>query len=149
VRAQQGTGELRGRILDAQGAVLPGVSVLAKNEATGQFRETVSGADGSFFMSAMTPGLYEVSAELAGFKKYQRTGVRIEVGKTFAIDVPLQVGGIEEQVTVTADTPLVDTTSKQVGGTVTSQELNDIPSINRNFTTYLGTLPGRSPARWR
>src|SRR5262245_28538203 len=142
VLAQQGTGELRGRILDEQGAVLPGVAVTAKNEATGQFRESVTSADGSFFMSAMTPGLYEVTAELSGFKKYQRAGVRIEVGKTFAIDIPLQVGGIEEQVTVTAESPLVDTTSKQIGGTVTSQELNDIPSINRNFTTYLGTLPG-------
>jgi hypothetical protein len=142
VLAQQGTGELRGRVLDAQGAVLPGVAVVAKNEASGQFREIVSGADGSFFMSALTPGLYEVSAQLTGFKKYQRGGVRVEVGKTFAIDVPMQVGGIEEQVTVTAETPLVDTSSKQIGGTVTSQELNDIPSINRNFTSYLGTLPG-------
>ena len=52
------------------------------------------------------------------------------------------MGGIEESVTVTAETPLVDTSSKQIGGIVTSQELNDIPSINRNFTTYLGTLPG-------
>lgn len=50
--AQQGTGELRGRIVDAQNAVLPGVAVIAKNEASGQFREIVSGADGSFFMSA-------------------------------------------------------------------------------------------------
>jgi hypothetical protein len=141
-RAQQGTGELRGRVLDAQNAVLPGVAVVAKNEASGQFREVVSGADGSFFMSALTPGLYEVSAQLTGFKKYQRGGVRVEVGKTFAIDVQLQVGGIEQEVTVTAESPLVDTTSKQIGGHVTSQELNDIPSINRNFTTYLGTLPG-------
>ncbi|MEO8679024.1 MAG: carboxypeptidase regulatory-like domain-containing protein [Vicinamibacterales bacterium] len=140
--AQQGTGELRGRVVDAQGAVLPGVAVVAKNEASGQFREIVSGADGSFFMSALTPGLYEVTAALTGFKKYQRGGVRVEVGKTFAIEVPMQVGGIEEQVTVTAETPLVDTSSKQIGGTVTSQELNDIPSINRNFTSYLGTLPG-------
>jgi hypothetical protein len=78
--AQQGTGELRGRIVDEQGAVLPGVAVVAKNTATGQFRESVSATDGSFFMSALTPGLYEVSAELAGFKKYQRGGVRVEVG---------------------------------------------------------------------
>ena len=142
VYAQQGTGELRGRILDAQSAVLPGVTVVAKNEATGQFREVVSGADGSFFMSALTPGVYELSAQLSGFKRYQRTGVRVEVGKTFAIDVQLEVGGIEQAITVTGESPLVDTTSKQIGGHVTSQELNDIPSINRNFTTYLGTLPG-------
>ena len=57
--AQQGTGELRGRVLDAQGAVLPGVAVVAKNEATGQVREIVTGGDGSFFMSALTPGVYE------------------------------------------------------------------------------------------
>ncbi len=60
-RAQQGTGELRGRVLDAQNAVLPGVTVVAKNEASGQFREIVSGADGSFFMSALTPGSYELT----------------------------------------------------------------------------------------
>src|SRR5213593_3171726 len=92
-RAQQGTGELRGRVVDAQNAVLPGVAVIAKNEASGQFREIVSGADGSFFMSALTPGNYEVTAQLSGFKRYQRGGVRVEVGKTFSIDIQLQVGG--------------------------------------------------------
>ena len=140
--AQLGTGDLRGRVLDQQGAVLPGVTVVAKNEGSGQYRETISSTDGSFSMIALTPGLYEVTATLSGFKTYQRGGVRVEVGKAFSIDLQLQVGGIEESVTVTAETPLVDTSSKQIGGTVTSQELNDIPSINRNFTTYLGTLPG-------
>src|SRR5204863_7531873 len=56
--------------------------------------------------------------------------------------VQLQVGGIEQEVTVTAESPLVDTTSKEIGGTVQTQELNDIPSINRNFTSYLSLLPG-------
>ena len=140
--AQQGTGELRGRVIDAQGAVLPGASVVATNEASGQFREIVTGADGAFFMSAMTPGVYNVSAELAGFKKIVRKGVRVEVGKTVSVDVQLEVGGIEQEVTVTAESPLVDVTSKQLGGTVQVQELNDVPSINRNFTSYLSLLPG-------
>ena len=60
--AQQGTGELRGRVVDQQGAVLPGVTVVAKNEGSGQYREIVSGADGSFFMSALIPGNYEITA---------------------------------------------------------------------------------------
>ncbi|OLC41956.1 MAG: hypothetical protein AUH43_23550, partial [Acidobacteria bacterium 13_1_40CM_65_14] len=140
--AQQGTGELRGKVVDAQSAVLPGVAVVAKNEASGQFREIVSGSDGSFFMSALTPGSYELSGELAGFKKYSRRGVRVEVGKTVSIDVQLEVGGIEQQVTVTAESPLVDTTSKQLGGSVPTQELQDVPSLNRNFTSYLSLLPG-------
>jgi hypothetical protein len=140
--AQQGTGELRGNVVDAQNAVLPGVAVVATNEASGQFREIVSGADGSFFMSALTPGTYEVTGQLAGFKKYQRKGVRVEVGKTVSIDVQLEVGGIEQAVTVTAESPVVDTTSKQLGGIVKGEELNDMPSLNRNFTSYLSLLPG-------
>src|SRR2546428_3596225 len=140
--AQQGTGELRGNVEDAQNAVLPGVAVVATNEASGQFREIVSGADGSFFMSALTPGTYEVTGQLAGFKKYQRKGVRVEVGKTVSIDVQLEVGGIEQAVTVTAESPVVDTTSQQLGGIVKGEELNDMPSLNRNFTSYLSLLPG-------
>jgi hypothetical protein len=142
VNAQQGTGELRGKIVDAQNALLPGVAVVAKNEASGQFREITTGADGSFFMSALTPGLYELNAELSGFKKYQRKGLRVEVGKTVSIEIQLEVGGIEQQVTVTAESPLVDTTSKQLGGSVPTQELQDVPSLNRNFTSYLSLLPG-------
>src|SRR3982751_1810670 len=140
--AQQGTGELRGRVVDAQNAVLPGVTVVARNEASGQFREVVSGADGSFFMSALTPGNYEITAQLSGFKRYQRGNIRVEVGKTQSIDVQLQVGGIEQEVTVTAESPLVDTTTKQLGGSVPTQELQDVPSLNRNFTSYLSLLPG-------
>ena len=67
--AQQGTGELRGRVVDQQSAVLPGVTVVAKNEASGQFREIVSGADGSFFMSALTPGSYEVTRAAVGIQE--------------------------------------------------------------------------------
>src|SRR5256712_7539930 len=134
--AQQGTGELRGRVVDQQGAVLPGVTVVAKNEGSGQYREIVSGADGSFFMSALIPGNYEITAQLAGFKKYQRGGVRVEVGKTQSVDVQLQVGAIEQEVTVSAESPIVDTTTKQLGGSVQVQELADVPSGNRNFTPY-------------
>src|SRR4029078_8662231 len=142
VSAQQGTGELRGRVLDAQNAVLPGVTVVARNEASGTFREIFSGPDGSFFMSALTPGSYEISAQLSGFKKYQRKGVRVEVGKTQSIDVKLEVGGVEENVTVLAESPLVDTTRKQIGGSLQTQELQDVPSLNRNFTSDLSLLPG-------
>src|SRR5438552_18526496 len=85
--AQQGTGELRGKVVDAQGAVLPGVTVVAKNEASGIFREIVSGGDGSFFMSALTPGSYELTAQLSGFTKHQRGALRVAVGKTPALDI--------------------------------------------------------------
>lgn len=139
---QQGFSDLRGRVMDQQGSVLPGVPIVVRHQESGLFRETVSGSDGSFFFSAMTPGVYEIAAELSGFKKYQRRDVRLEVGKQTAIDVQLEVGGIEESVTVTGESPLIDTSSKEIGGFVGAQELSDTPAFNRNFTAYLGMLPG-------
>src|SRR4051794_28513804 len=87
VWAQQGTTELRGRVVDSQGGVLPGVTVTVRNQATGMYRETVSGADGSYIASGLTPGTYEIVAELQGFKKFNRKDVILEVGKTTQIEV--------------------------------------------------------------
>jgi hypothetical protein len=140
--AQQATSELRGSVVDQQGAVLPGVTIVARNQDSGLFREAVSNVDGSYFMTAMIPSVYEISAELPGFKKYSQRDVRLEVGKTTTVQIRLEVGTIQESVTVTAESPLVDVTSKEVGGYIQSQELLDTPSFNRNFTGYLGLLPG-------
>jgi hypothetical protein len=140
--AQQGTGDLRGQVVDQQGAALPGVAILVRHQASGLFRETVSGADGTFFLSGMTPGVYEITAELSSFKKYQARDVRIEVGKTAQLTIPLEVGGLTESVTVSAEAPLVDTSSKEIGGNISAQEFVDTPSFNRNFAGYLGLLPG-------
>jgi hypothetical protein len=140
--AQQGTSDLRGRVIDQQGAALPGATIIARNEETGMFRDSLSGPDGTFLLSAMTPGTYEISAELQGFRKNQVRGIRLEVGRTASVEVKLEVGGLTESVTVTGESPIVDTTSKEIGGNVQAQELTDIPSFNRNFAGYLGMLPG-------
>src|SRR4029079_313887 len=89
--AQQGTTELRGKVIDAQGAMLPGVTVTVRNQATGMFRDTQSGSDGSFIASGLTPGTYEVTAALQGFKTFNRKGLVLEVGKTATIDVKMDV----------------------------------------------------------
>ncbi len=143
--AQQGTSEIRGRVTDSQGAVLPGVTVVVRDQDSGMFREMITSADGTYFISGIRPGRYEVTAELAGFKKYTGRDVVIEVGKTAALDVRLEVGGVEELVTVTGESPIVDTTSKEVGGHISSRELIDLPSINRNYIGFVGLLPGIIP----
>ena len=140
--AQQGTADLRGRVTDQQGAVLPGVTITVRHQESGMFRETVSSADGTFLMSGMTPGMYEVTAELASFKKYTQRDVRLEVGRATPVELKLEVGGLTEAVTVSAEAPLVDTTSQEIGGRISSQEFVDTPSFNRNFAGYLGMLPG-------
>ncbi len=140
--AQQGTADLRGRVIDQQGAVLPGVTIVVRHQESGLFRETVSSADGTFLMSGMTPGMYEVTAELASFKKYSQRDVRLEVGRATPVELKLEVGGLTEAVTVTSEAPLVDTTTQEIGGRISQQEFVDTPSFNRNFAGYLGMLPG-------
>ena len=144
--AQQGTSELRGRVIDEQGAVLPGVTVTVTNQATGMFRTTVSGADGSFIASGLVPGTYRATAELTGFKTFDRGELRLEVGKTTSIDVTMSVGGLEETVSVTATSPIVDLTSKELGGNITSDTLVKLPSVNGNFVGFVGLLPGIVPS---
>jgi hypothetical protein len=144
--AQQGTTDLRGRVLDSSGGALPGVAVTVRNQNTGNFRETVSGADGAFIASSLTPGTYEVIAELQGFKKSERKDLILEVGKTASIDIKLEVGGIEQTVNVTAESPLVDVTSKEIGGNITSDTLTQLPSSNGNFIGFIGLLPGIVPS---
>jgi Carboxypeptidase regulatory-like domain len=144
--AQQGTTEVKGRVVDAQSAGIPGATVVVRNQQTGMFRETVSGPDGTYFVGGIVPGLYEIGAELQGFKKLGLRDIRLEIGKTATIDLQLSVGGVEETVSVTGDSPLVDVTTKEVGGNITGSELVDLPSINRNFIGFIGLLPGIVPS---
>jgi Carboxypeptidase regulatory-like domain len=140
--AQQGTSEFSGKVMDEQGAILPGVTVVFTNEETGAFREVVSGADGSFFASQMIPGRYKVSAKLPGFRNFERGGLILQVGKTLTINVSMVVGGLEETVHVTAESPLVDTTSAKVGGNIGTDALAELPAMNRNYFSTVALLPG-------
>src|SRR3989475_10153893 len=90
--AQQGTAELVGRITDTQGAVLPGVAIVVTNEETGVYREVVTGPDGSYSAAHIVPGRYRISAQLAGFKGLDRSGISVSVGGTVTLDLTLDVG---------------------------------------------------------
>ncbi len=144
--AQQGSAELRGRVADEQGAALPGVTLVIRHQDSGIFRQASTTADGSYYLAGVLPGTYELSAELTGFKRVSRRDVRLEVGKTSTIDLSLQIGGMSEELTVTAESPIVDITSKEVGGHIASRELIDLPSINRNYVGFIGLLPGVIPS---
>jgi hypothetical protein len=105
-------------------------------------RESVSNADGSYFITAVTPGVYTLEAQLSGFSKYSRQNVRLDLGRTTTLDVQLAIGGLAETVTITAETPLVDLTSKEIGGNVTAREMTMLPSVNGNFIGAVSLLPG-------
>jgi hypothetical protein len=139
---QESMAELRGRVVDAQNAAVPGTTITITNQATGVKRETVSNSDGSYFITAISPGSYVLDAELSGFSKFNRRDVRLDLGRTTTVDVQLTVGRVTETVTITAETPLVDVTSKEIGGNVTNREVTMLPSVNGNFVGMVALLPG-------
>ena len=140
--AQQGTSEVRGRIADQHGGVLPGVTVILTNEDTGVFRETISGADGSYFASQLLPGRYRIVAKLAGFRTLEPSGFVLQLGTTLTINLTLEIGPREETVTVTTTTPLIHLASTQVGGNIGTAELTELPAINRSYFATVALLPG-------
>ena len=140
--AQLGTSQIAGKVTDQQGAVLPGASVLVTNEDTGVFREVVTGASGAYFVSQIVPGRYKIHATLEGFAPFDRTGLVLQVGNTLTVDLNLKVGTMAETITVTGQSPLVDTTSASVGGNIGTAELSTLPAINRNYFATVALLPG-------
>ncbi len=138
----QATGSIAGVVTDQSGGVMPGVTVDAKNTATGQVRNTVTGPDGYYSVLLLQPGPYEVKTTLSGFKPVVRQGIHVSVGDTSKVDVKLTVGGLEESVTVTGESPLVETSHATLGITIDQQKVVELPLNGRNFT-QLGTLiPG-------
>jgi len=140
--AQHGTADISGKITDDQGAILPGVSLVVTNEATGVFREVTTSAEGTYSASQLPPGLYKMVAKMSGFRTVERSGLQLQVGTTLTINLQLGVGGLEETVTVTGQSPLVDTTSARVGGNVGTAELSELPAMNRNYFAAVALLPG-------
>jgi len=140
--AQESSSELRGRAIDPQGAAVTGATLTITNQATGVYRQTVTGDDGAYFVTALSPGVYTLVAESPGFKKYSRADIRLDLGHTTTLDLPLEIGGVAETVTISAPTPLVDVTSKQIGGNVTNREVTSLPSVNGNFVGMVALLPG-------
>ena len=140
--AQQGTSTIGGTVTDQGSLVLPGVTVTLTNEATGLTRDVVTSVGGSYIVTALPPGQYRLSAKLSGFKTFERGNIAAEVGRTTTIYVMLDVGGLEESVTVSAEAPMVDTRSAQVGGNIKSTEISELPQTTRSYMALVGNVPG-------
>ena len=140
--AQGQSSAVQGHVLDDQGAALPGVVVLVTHQGSGTFRQVVSNPDGSYFVTGILPGPYRITAELTGFKKYERPDVLLTVGNTATLDITLGLGGVEESITVSAAAPLIDTTSKQIGANIGQAELAALPIMNKDWMYAVGLTPG-------
>ncbi len=140
--AQQTTGNISGRALDPQGAAMPGVTVTARSPQTGFNRAAVTDAEGIYRLSALPVDTYDLTIELQGFSKIERKAIVVNVGQTVELDFSLTVAGVAESVTVTGETPLVETSSSSVGGVVDVQNIESLPLNGRQFANLALTIPG-------
>lgn len=140
--AQQTTGNISGRIVDQQGAIIPGATVTAVNTATGFNRTVVSDSVGIYTLTALPVGSYDIKVELSGFQPTNRKGVVVNVSQTVSIDLTLSVAALAENVTVTGQTPLIETTSSAVGGVVDVDKIEALPLNGRQFANLAMTVAG-------
>jgi hypothetical protein len=139
--AQIRTGNIYGKIIDAEGNPLPGVSVTLTGPQMAPMT-TVSGETGIYRFVMLSPNAqYDLAAELAGFKKETRTGIQVTVGSNVEINVTLAVGTIEEQITVVAQTPVIDTKKTTVGQMINKEVMQSLPTA-RDPWVMLQLTPG-------
>ncbi|HJQ37150.1 MAG TPA: TonB-dependent receptor [Thermoanaerobaculia bacterium] len=139
--AQSGSASLSGRVVDQQGAAVPGVTVTATNTATGLVRTTVTAADGSYRFPSLPVGTYNVAAELSGFATVTTEGVVLNVATERELEVTLKQASVTEAITVTADAPLV-ATEPAIGTVVSQNELENLPLNGRQFANLASLAPG-------
>jgi hypothetical protein len=140
VFGQAATGSLTGTVTDGT-APLPGVTMTVTNPATGFTRNTVSDADGSFRFPGLPVGKYSVKADLTGFATVTVEGVEVDVATTRRVEVTMKPSKVAEQVTVTAEVPLVETTPS-IGTVVSQNELQTLPLNGRQFANLGVLAPG-------
>ena len=137
--AQEAT--LLGTVRDNTGAVLPGVTVTATNEAQGTTFVGVTDEQG-IYRIAVRAGVYRVTAELAGFTTVVRPGIEILVGRQIALNLDMAISGVQETVTVTGEAPLLDTTTSSIGSNIDPRQAQELPLNGRNWMDLAMLAPG-------
>jgi len=138
------TGVIQGSVSDATGAMLPGVTVEARNVGTNFARSTVTAGDGRFVFLQMPPGNYTVTYTLAGFATLVEEGLQLSVGQAATLTASMRVSGLAETVTVTSSSGIVETTKTASASTLNETAVETTPILGRKFEDLLTLTPGVS-----
>src|SRR6202167_2749592 len=133
---------IRGTVVDPSGAVVPDAKISATNVATGLGYSVTSDKNGSFEFLQLPIGDYSVKVEKSGFKSFNEGHVHLDLDQVFNLRVAMEVGAVSDTITVEANPAQVETTSMQLGTTVTGQQITDIPLNGRNWTQLMQLQPG-------
>ncbi|MEK7406737.1 MAG: TonB-dependent receptor [Acidobacteriota bacterium] len=142
LRAQVTTASILGTVTDRSGAVVPGAQVTATSVETNFSRAVNADAAGQYAIRFLPIGTYRVEATVSGFKKFEQSGIVLEVGRNARIDPVLDLGTLTETVSVTADAPMVNTVDATIGRTVSNTEILNLPLVGRNVYSLLDLTPG-------
>jgi hypothetical protein len=142
VAAQDFRGAIAGTVTDSSGGRTPGVTVTAVNTATNGTSTTTTDNEGAYTLRYLTPGTYSVSAELSGFKKLVRDNIDVRIGDRLELDLHLEVGRMEETVSVTAEAPLLDTSSGSNGQVIDEKRIALMPLSDGNPFVLARLAPG-------
>lgn len=140
--AQDTRGTIVGAAVDPTGAVIPNVKVTATNLSTGTATSGMTNEKGEYFIPYLLPGTYSVAAEGPGFKAFLRSGIELRTGDRPRIDITMELGQQSERVTVSAGTPLLETTTSSVGQVIERRWLNDLPILHDNPVLLTALTPG-------
>ncbi|MBI2685666.1 MAG: TonB-dependent receptor [Acidobacteria bacterium] len=139
---QGNTGSIVGTLSDPSGAVVAGAKVSVTNVRTGVKTDGSSDAQGNYVFNFLGPGAYKVETEVAGFKKFVRDNVTLETGRQLRIDIALETGAVTETVSITASTPLLETETGTLSGTIENRQVISLPTLGRNPQDYRLLVPG-------
>jgi hypothetical protein len=142
VALAQVNASLVGTVKDASGAVVPGANVTVKNLETSETRVVTTDATGYYRVLSLPVGRYEVDAEETGFKRGVRAGINLVVGQEAVVNISLEVGEVQQEVTVSAEAPIVNTTTAPTSGLVEEQQVKDLPLNGRSFDNLITLNPG-------
>ena len=140
--SQDTRGTISGRVLDPSGSVIPGANVLVSNAAMGTKASLTTNADGIYRAPLLSPGTYSIEVTSAGFKKALRSAVEVRVADRLDIDIKLEIGTSEQQVTVTSEIPLLNAESASLGTVVDSKRVADLPLSYGNPFLLIGLTAG-------
>ena len=128
---------IQGVVLDAQGNTISGATVILTNKETSKTTQSTSDSAGVYNFLSLPPGSYRIEAEMTGFKKKVLENVTVEAEQTQGVNINLEVGDVSQQVTVTADSaPAIDTETGNISGTLSTNEIQNLPSFGRDPFQY-------------
>src|SRR5690349_15762266 len=145
--AQVTTGSLVGTVTGASEQVVPGAQVVIRDINKNTTTSVTTDTAGAYAAPFLVPGTYEVTIELSGFKKWQRSQILLQVNDRLRVDARVEVGGLEETTSVVASSPLVRTDSSEVGTVIEERAIKELPLNGRNFATLVYLTPGITPGQ--